>query len=71
MLTPNHVNVAYYWSGRQWRETPILFSFEWTRNYFREFGRPMVFGVQGNPPTEPPELPAPPSSTTYSVKNPT
>ena len=63
MLTPKHAHVAYYWSGTKWRATPILFSFEWTREYFQKFGRPMVFGVRGSPPEVPP-------STSYSIRNP-
>lgn len=53
-------NVAFYWAGNryagEWRESPVLTSFEWTRQYFRQFdgGRVMVFGVKGAPPEERP-----------------
>lgn len=38
------VNAAYYWSGTQWRQTPILHSVAWTRAYFVQFGRVVRFG---------------------------
>lgn len=66
MPTPTHVDVAYYWSGTKWRATPILFSLEWTEDYFRKSGWPMVFGVKGFPPKEPPSE----TSTSYSVRDP-
>lgn len=49
-------NVAYYWTGYEWRETPVLFSFEYTRDYFRRFdgGRVMRFGIKGCPPASDP-----------------
>lgn len=53
-------NVAFYWAGDRkagkWREVPVLFSFEWTREYFRlwDGGRVMVFGCKGCPPARPP-----------------
>lgn len=56
--TPAHssFNVAYYWTGYEWRETPVLFSFEYTRYYFRRFdgGRVIRFGVKGCPPADAP-----------------
>lgn len=50
------LNVAYYWTGAEWRETPVLNGFEWTRQYFLHFdgGRAMRFGIHGCPPVDAP-----------------